>query len=77
MYRFFLQKFFSRWDKTDSDLRVPSYPMPSKQVPPKVGSFDNFKHKPRRNSFLSIINVFMTKFNKLKYLRRDYFSNPR
>ena len=34
------------WDKTNSNIRVPSYNLPSKNVPSKIGSLENLDYKP-------------------------------
>lgn len=34
------------WDKPESNLRVPSYPLPPKDVPSKIGSLEKVSHKP-------------------------------
>ena len=43
-----LMSFPLRWEKQHTDLRVPSYSLPNKNVGSKIASFDNSGYKSRK-----------------------------
>jgi hypothetical protein len=50
------------WDKTNSDLRIPTFSKPNKNVDPKIGSLQNVTYKP------SMIHILFT-FLKIKFFK--------
>ena len=50
------------WDKSNSELKIPTYSKPSKSVNPKINSLQNVTHKPSKHKNASnrrILNNFI------------------
>lgn len=53
---------FQRWDKPDSLLRVPSYALPPKDVPSRIGSLERINHKPGFSLALRYLQKIFQRF---------------